>query len=336
MKTIFFKKICITFLLVVFAGCGKEDNSDTSSSGGDGNNNPSKKEHLIKEIQRYYLGSSLKQNYFFEYEGTKLKKITFEQKDFPNPNSNPMNEDRIVETMEFFYEGNLITKTIRNLFGQWDREGNYHKDVIQGRNSEDFTYNQANQLIEVIHKAENNKDGIFVEGSFSGDKYVFIYNPDKSVTRHGYIYNDITGYNRDGYEHKYFYDENSNLIKKQYTFTHNYLPGSGYTEYKYDDKKNPYNNIIGLSNLSIMFFQTGTGITETLERTGICIGNTNNYTSKYEHNEGYVGSPREWYSNSYEQTYDYEYDKDNYPIKMTFFLDNSSGKHSYEYKITYY
>jgi hypothetical protein len=308
---------------VVFAGCGKEDNSDTSSSGGDGNNNPSKKEHLIKEIQKYYLESSLKQNYFFEYEGTKLKKITLELKDSPNPDSNPMNEDRIVETIEFFYEGDLITKTIRNLFGQWDREGNYHKDVIQFRYSEDFTYNQANQLIEVIQKTETNRDGIFVEDLSSGDKYVFIYNPDKSVTLYRYHYSDITGYNRDGYEYKYFYDENSNLIKKQYTFTHNYLPGSGYTEYKYDDKKNPYNNITGFSNLKMISYND-------IFEQGFDFGSLNNCIIKYVHDEGYVGNPREWYSNSFDVKYYYEYDKEDYPIKMS--IDASTE----EYKITYY
>lgn len=198
-------------------------------------------------------------------------------------------------TMDLYYNSNKLTETIS-----------------ESNNSYSLTkYTYAGDLISNIQKFnENNQPtGNFESYEYDGNKLVNrkIYSNNNLVEEWNLTYsNNIIRIERptnsEGQYWLYYLDSNGNVIKSESYYNNQVSQTSNIT---YDNKNNPYKNILGLNLFINDWFE---------------VSNNNQIAATLETNE-----------ESYFRNHTYQYDNQDYPVSAVVFNSEDSSEVLYTY-----
>lgn len=196
-------------------------------------------------------------------------------------------------TDKIIYNGNKIVKEVRSLDAKTETKTYLYdgdliieeKEVI--KNSWEFleinsvTYKYENgKLISVLSKRSDRWTSV---GTSLHDinfyKIDFLYNSDGTISAKNYRF-DNEGNSQINYLSKYFF-ENGNLVKLECFDTDGNFVSS--TVNKYDNRKNPFSNIVGFSQLYDVYYRYA-GRNNLLESTFASSSYTENVKYKYSYN----------------------------------------------------
>lgn len=251
------KKILCLFgaLTVLLASCSNDDSSEKAVNA-----------ILPKTIKITNPGyPSENSNGVLTYEGNKLVSIS--------------NEER---RTDYTYEGNLIVKAITY-------------DIVDGKNDKtvEESYKYSNGKLSASFYVRN-FTWEYPFGQYAG-RSVYTYQNDGTLKRERYSTNSETKVEKkDNYDETLTF-QNGNLIKLVAIDTNSSLGNIRTSIYEFDQKSNPYKNVLGY-NLLIEEENT----------------NANNLV---KHTYSYAGSESILHSNKTS----YEYDTNGYPVKQTYY-----------------
>lgn len=156
------------------------------------------------------------------------------------------------------YDGNKIVKEVRSATETNTRSYIYDGDLIieekiVRKNGWDFweitsvEYIYENGKLTFLLSKSSDKwtsDGTSLHDK-NNYKFEYVYNSDGTITANNYTF-DSKGNAQMLYLLKYYF-QNDNLVKSEYCDVNGEILNT--TIYEYDNKKNPYSNIVGFSQL---------------------------------------------------------------------------------------
>ena len=232
-----------------------------SSCSDDNDNASEKKETSI-------LPKTLKYTYPDNPDDSSITTFTY------NGNKMVSAENEYTRTV-FTYEGNVIVKKI-----QYDMSG----DKIS---EESYSYN-GGKLASSLYA--RNFTAKYPFGEYKG-RYAYVYNPNGTIKKEGYITNATTGVESSSY-----YDiltfQNGNLVQLEAIDLVSTLSTIYTKKYEYDVKNNPFKNVLGLS---LLLEEDGVSLNNLVKNTSNYGSDSVIYKATYEYNlDGYAAKKTEY------------------------------------------